>query len=137
MLCLKWRVSRRPPPFSALPSLPPSILLGKGSGGTPPSEGLRWRLDQFSAGLFGQIKRTSCLIAFRIFCRVFMFSWDGGGGTDPSHHCYSCHSRFNFSAGTWRATQPSPPSYGPCGVVIAFLDDFLFKSAVLLIFQMK
>lgn len=32
---------------------------------------------------------------------------------------------------------PSPSSYGPCGVVIAFLDGFLFKSAVLLIFQMK
>lgn len=71
-----------PPPFSALPSLSPSILLGKGSGGTPPSEGLRWRLDQFSAGLFGQVKRTSCLIAFRIFCRFLCFlGMEEGGQT--------------------------------------------------------
>lgn len=47
------------------------------------------------------------------------------------------HSCFNFSSWKWQVTRPSPSSYGPCGVVIAFLDDFLFKSAVLLIFQMK
>lgn len=66
-----------------------------------------------------------------------MFSKDEGGERDPRHHCYSCHNHFNFSARKWQVTRPSPPRSGPRGVVIAFLDDFLFKSAVLLIFQMK
>lgn len=66
-----------------------------------------------------------------------MFSEGEGGETDPCHHCYSRHSPFNFGTRKWQVTHPSPSSDGPCGVVIAFLDDFLFKSAVLLIFQMK
>lgn len=68
---------------------------------------------------------------------VFTFSKAEGGRTNPCHHCYSCHNHFNFGTWKWQVTHPSPSSYGPCGVVIAFLDDFLFKSAVLLIFQMK
>lgn len=36
-----------------------------------------------------------------------------------------------------RSHVPGPSSCGLCEVVIALLDDFLFKSAVLLIFQMK
>lgn len=63
---------------------------------------------------------------------------EGERWTHPRHrHCYSCHSYFNFPTWKWQVTRPSPLRYGPCGVVIAFLDDFLFKSAVLLIFQMK
>lgn len=132
-----------PPSFSSLCSLspsPPSSSLSlerKSLGGASFWEGLYSTvLDQFSTGLFWQ-RKIFYLTSFRRFCRVFTFSKADGGGTNPCHHCYSCHNHFNFGTWKWQVTHPSPSSYGPCGVVIAFLDDFLFKSAVLLIFQMK
>lgn len=71
--------------------------------------------------------------------RCLYVSCEWRGETDPSAPAIviRAHSCFNFSSCKWQVTRPSPSSYGPCGVVIAFLDDFLFKSAVLLIFQMK
>lgn len=62
-----------PSPFDAVRPLPPFIILwGRVLGDRASSEGLRCVVfDHFSAGLFWQIRRVSCLISFRIFCRGF------------------------------------------------------------------
>lgn len=131
-------------PDTATPSVlcvccPRGYPSGKGSRGTPAPEGPGCAVfDRVSATLLWRLRMIPCLISpSHSPLGVFVSAKDGGGGTDPGHHCYSCHNHFNFRACEWQVTHPSPSRYGPCGVVIGFLDDFLFKSAVLLIFQMK
>ena len=118
---------------------PMVILQVKGPGGRLHPEGPGCAVfDWVCAALLWQLRTISWLISpSDSALGVFVSAKDGGGETDPGHHCYSCHNHFNFRACEWQVTHPSPSCYGPCGVVIGFLDDFLFKSAVLLIFQMK
>lgn len=111
-----------------------SRLWGHASSG-----GLRRSLDRLSAAFFGPIRKTLCPIAFRTLRGGFYVS-SGPRRRDrltPSLLFLPQSFQFQRRRAAGCAAQPSPSSHGPCGVVIAFLDDFLFKSAVLLIFQMK
>lgn len=134
----EWRVSESPlPPFRALsPFASFIVLLGSLGEGHHCGKSLAgFRLvycDKEERSLAGSLSSRLLRLSLR-FLRV-------EGETDPSSPAIAIrvHSCFNFQfmevAGR---TSQVHRVMGPCGLVIAFLDDFLFKSAVLLIFQMK